>query len=336
MDVKHPKPVTQNLEHRMSEPIIRGYQPEDEASLLAVWNTALFADPISATTWRAKVLLDPNFDREGCLVAEVDGDVRGFLLSLVRRVPFFGQGYESEQAWITAFGVAPGWEGRGLGTALLGAALDRLKDLGRTSVAISPYVPNYFTPGADAVAYQGGVEFLTKRGFEVIERPISMRAELTGFRIPDEIQERSAALHGEGIEIRPATPADIVPVLDFIPRHFTWDWHREASGVFNDLFAGDPRFVGMMVAMQDGEVLGYAEHRGERFGPFGVHTGLRSRGIGRVLLAQTLHEMLMKNFHAAWFLWTGDDAARLYSQVGFHAVRRFAVLKYQYPEAGIQ
>jgi mycothiol synthase len=40
----------------------------------------------------------------------------------------------------------------------------------------------------------------------------------------------------------------------------------------------------------------------------------------------TLSEMLKKNFHAAWFLWTGDDAARLYSQVGFHEVRRFAVL----------
>ncbi len=313
----------------MPKPTIRGYQPEDEAGLLSVWNAALFADPISATTWRAKVLLDPNFDREGCLVAEVDGEVRGFLLSLVRRVPFFGQGYEPEQAWITAFGVAPGWEGRGLGSALLGATLDRLKGLGRTSVALSPYVPNYFTPGADASAYARGIEFLTKRDFEVIERPISMRAELTGFRIPDEIQERAAALRNEGIEIRPATPADIVPVLDFIPRHFTWDWHREASGVFNDLFAGDHRFVGMMVAMQDREVLGYAEHRGERFGPFGVHTGLRSRGIGRVLLAHTLHEMLKKNFHAAWFLWTGDDAARLYSQVGFHEVRRFAVLKKQ-------
>ena len=154
-----------------------------------------------------------------------------------------------------------------------------------------------------------------------------MRAELTGFRVPDSITERAAALAKEGIEIRPATPADIAPVLDFIPRHFTWDWHREASGVFNDLFAGDPRFVGMMVAIRDGEVLGYAEHRGERFGPFGVDTGLRSHGIGRVLLAQTLREMLKKNFHAAWFLWTGDDAARLYSQVGFHQVRRFAVLR---------
>jgi GNAT superfamily N-acetyltransferase len=313
----------------MSNAVIRGYRAEDEAAVLRVWNAALSADPINATTWRAKVLLDSNFDRDGCLIAEVDGEPRGFLLSLVRRVPFFGQGYEPEDAWITAFGVEPGWEGRGLGSALLDSALERLKNLNRKRVALSPYVPNYFTPGADAHAYARGIEFLTKRGFEVIERPISMRAELTGFRVPDAITERAQALRAEGIEIRPATPADIVPVLDFIPRHFTWDWHREASGIFNDLFAGDPRFVGMMVAMQGGEVLGYAEHRGERFGPFGVHTGLRSRGIGRVLLAMTLAEMLKKNFHAAWFLWTGDDAARLYSQVGFHEVRRFAVLRRQ-------
>jgi mycothiol synthase len=295
--------------------------------VLSVWNAALVADPINATTWRAKVLLDPNFDREGCLIAEADGEARGFLLSLVRQVPFFGQGSEPESAWITAFGVAPEWQGRGLGGALVDAALDRLRGLGRTSVTLSPYVPNYFTPGADLNAYARGVEFLTKRGFEVVERPMSMRVELTGFNMPAAIATRAAALQEEGIEFRPATPADIVPVLEFIPRHFTWDWHREASGIFADLFAGDPRFVGMIVAVLHDEVLGYAEHRGERFGPFGVHPDLRSRGIGRVLLAMTLTEMLKKNFHAAWFLWTEDNAARLYSQLGFREVRRFAVLR---------
>jgi mycothiol synthase len=273
------------------------------------------------------VLLDPNFDREGCLVAEAEGEARGFLLSLVRRVPFFGQGYEEESAWITAFGVDPEWQDQGIGTALLDAALERLRGLGRTTVTISPYVPNYFTPGPDINAYANGIAFLTKRGFETLSRPISMRAELTGFQIPASIVERARALQEEGIEIRPAIPADIVPVLEFAQRHFSWDWHREATGIFRDLFTGDPRNVGMIVAMQNGEVLGYAEHRGERFGPFGVHPELRSRGIGRVLLAMTLREMLKKNFHAAWFLWTGDDAARLYAQVGFHEVRRFAVMK---------
>jgi GNAT superfamily N-acetyltransferase len=99
--------------------------------------------------------------------------------------------------------------------------------------------------------------------------------------------------------------------------------------VFADLFAGDPRTVSLVVAIQDGQALGYAEHRAERFGPFGVNPDLRSRGIGRVLLAHTLREMLKKNYHAAWFLWTGDYAAKLYAQCGFHEVRRFAVLKHE-------
>jgi len=313
---------------------IRPYLPDDEAAVVRVWNAALCADPIGVATWRAKVLLDPNFDPAGCLVAEAEGRVRGFILSLVRRVPFFNDGYQPEQAWITAFGVAPEWQGRGLGTALLDAALDRLRRLDRKTVALAPYVPNYFTPGADAHAYAPGVAWLERRGFQVVERPLSMRAELTGFQIPESIRQAEERLAAEGIAIRLATPPDIVPLLDFIPRHFGWDWHREASGVLMDLFAGDPRQVSMLVAVRDGAILGYAEHRAERFGPFGVDPALRSRGIGRVLLAHTLREMLKKNYHAAWFLWTGDDAARLYAQCGFHEVRRFAVLRKSLEDRG--
>ena len=65
----------------------------------------------------------------------------------------------------------------------------------------------------------------------------------------------------------------------------------------------------------------------ERFGPFGVNEALRGRGIGRVLLAAMLSEMLKKGFHVAWFMSTSDAAARLYALCGFHETRRYATLR---------
>ncbi len=307
-------------------PVVRPYRPEDEGEVLRVWNGALAADPIGAALWRTKVLLDPNFDPATCLVAEADGAARGFLLALARRVPYFNDGLDPESAWITAFGVEPGWQGRGLGGALLDATLARLRADGRARVALSPYVPNYFTPGADVAAYGPGIAFLERRGFRVVSRPLSMRAPLTGFRTPPAIAETAVRLGAEGIAVRPATPSDIVPVLDFAREHFSWDWHREASGVLGDLFAGDPRQVGLLVAARGPEILGYAQHRAERFGPFGVRPDQRGRGIGRVLLAETLRAMRAAQYHVAWFLWTSDQAARLYAQCGFEEARRFAVL----------
>lgn len=311
----------------MSAVCIRGYDAADEPGLIAVWNASMDADPISPAVFRQKVLLDPNFDSAGCLIAEVDGRVRGFLLSLTRRVPFFNEGLQPEEAWITAFGVDPGYRRRGIGAQLLESALEQLMHHGRKVVTISPYVPNYFIPGVDVAAYAGAVEFLLHHGFEVTSRPLSMRAELTGFRIPQPITETALKLAGEGLEVRTAEPSDIVGVLDFVSEHFSWDWYREAAGIMAELFAGDPRQVNLMVARQAGEVVGYAQHRAERFGPFGVKPSVRSRGIGRVLLAQTLVEMLKRGYHAAWFLWSSDHAARLYAQCGFHEVRRFAVTK---------
>jgi GNAT superfamily N-acetyltransferase len=83
----------------------------------------------------------------------------------------------------------------------------------------------------------------------------------------------------------------------------------------------------MVVALQDDTILGFAQHRAEHFGLIGVRPDMRNRGIGQVVLAVTLSEMLKKGFHVAWFLGTDDEAARLYARCGFREVRRFAVLE---------
>src|SRR5215207_6532382 len=122
---------------------IRSYQGADEAQLLGVWRAAMIADALSDHLFRTKVLLDPNFLPENLPVAVQDGRVVGFVLALTRQVPLFLQGLEPDNAWITAFGVHPEYQRRGIGTALFDQVQRQMKAQGRKMIDIAPYVPNY-------------------------------------------------------------------------------------------------------------------------------------------------------------------------------------------------
>lgn len=311
----------------MSDTTIRPYRGADEAALIALWNAAMPYDRIDEATLRTRVLLDPNFDPHGLLVAAQAGELLGFCLSLARQVPLYGQGLEPDRGWITAFGVHPSHRRRGIGRALFEAALSRLAGMGRRLVLISPYTPNYFIPGVDPDAYPEAMAFLRNGGWQVASTPISMRANLTGLRIPPDILALEQRLAREGIAIRPVRPADLPTLMPFIARHFGWDWYRFAQEYLLQLFGPGSDEIAFFVATMGEEIVGYCQQRRERFGPFGVMPALRNRGIGRLLLFRCLEAMLAKGFHCAWFLWTGADAARLYALAGFQQVRRFAVMK---------
>src|SRR5438105_4998747 len=61
----------------------------------------------------------------------------------------------------------------------------------------------------------------------------------------------------------------------------------------------------------------------------GVDPNLRGIGLGKVLLYRCLDQMRSQGLHNAWFLWTGLDepAGYLYTRVGFHVSRQFAVMR---------
>ncbi len=311
---------------------IRPYRGSDEAALIDLWNASMTHDRINPSVFRTKVLLDLNFSPEGLRLAEIDSKPVGFVLSLARQVPLFLQGLEPERAWITAFGVHPAYRRQGVGRGLFSAALNRLAALGRKEVLISPYTPNYFIPGVDVDAYPEGIAFLEATGWQVTQRPISMRAETTGFQIPPEITAREQALAAEGYCVRPVQPGDVPELMAFLAQHFGWDWVRFAQEYLLELYGPGSDQICFLVATHTDanseRIVGYCQQRRERFGPFGVDPSLRSKGLGRVLLFRCLADMLTKGFQAAWFLWTGKDAARLYAQAGFQQVRQFAVLRH--------
>ena len=307
--------------------MVRGYRHCDEASLLTLWNAALPHDPIDVRTFRRKVLLDPNFDPEWLLVAELDGRLAGFCLCLTHggtinhRVP-------GASGWVTAFGVAPEFRRQGVGSALLARGLDLSRSAGCREVLIAPYTPNYFVPGVDATHYAEGLAFLQKRGFEVASRPLSMDANIVLFDYAP-YQPREDTLRAQGIEVRSLQGHELPLLLAFLKGHASADWLRDARELLTDTTRGLASLDQFTVAVRGAEeIIGYCQFRGEHFGPFGVREDLRGQGIGTVLLAKCLQTMRQHGLHNAWVLWTSDENAdRVYSRFGFRETRRFAVLK---------
>jgi GNAT superfamily N-acetyltransferase len=306
---------------------VRGYRADDEEAVIDCWNAALSRDPIDASTFRRKVLLDPNFDPRGLLIADEGGEVVGLCLCLIRRVPLERSDLQPDLGWITAFGVRPTSRGRGAGTALIDAARHWFADAGRRSVSIAAYVPSYFVPGVDVSAYAEGLAFLTARGWIEVDRPISMDANLVNLDVEPHLR-RQPELVERGVEIRSLQVHEVPLLMAMLQAHMPHDWVRHARDILVDVSRGLAGWDQFTVAVHGGEMVGYCQFEGEHFGPFGVVEEWQSQGIGTVLLARCLQAMQRRGLHGAWVLWTSDRTAEhVYGRFGFQPTRRFAVLR---------
>jgi GNAT superfamily N-acetyltransferase len=314
----------------MTFPAIASYHADDFAAVVALLQTALPAEPITERSFARKVLLDPNFDPAGALVARrATGEVIGFLLTLARRRPLEDAPSDRERGWLTLFAVASSARRQGVGTALLTAAEDWLRAQNRATVWVSPYAPNYWTPGVDEAAYPEAIAFLQRRGYGTAYRPLSMEVSLVGdWRVPEWVSERQRQLEAAGMQFVTFDARRILPLTAFLRREFPGDWQRHLRETMLDIITGRRPADELLLAMQGEQVRGFAQSEGERFGPFGVEAASRGQGIGAVLLFRHLDGMRGRGHHNAWFLWTDDTTAgRVYHAAGFRETRRYSVLR---------
>ncbi|MER3474245.1 MAG: hypothetical protein C4335_09490 [Armatimonadota bacterium] len=287
----------------------------------------LSADPISRSLFVRKVLIDPNFEPEGAPIALIDGQVVGFGLSIARRLPLEDAPFDADRGYITLLAVHPQHQRQGIGTMLLRAMEDYLRQRERRLVLVSPYAPNYFTPGVDVHAYAGGLRFFLKHGYQEVYRPISMHCNLLNLRVPEWVSPREQELWHEGVVVEPYHPQLIPALFRFLRAEFPGDWQRYARDAIARIEQGDTP-TRLWLAHQHGEVVGYSHFEGERFGPIGVSQSQRGRGIGQVLMYRTLQSMRLQGLHTAFFMWSDDRTAeRLYHAAGFIETRRFALLR---------
>jgi GNAT superfamily N-acetyltransferase len=308
---------------------IASYQGEDFEPVVSLLQSALIADTISPPLFTRKVLLDPNFSPDGALVAKIGDEVVGFLLAIARRNILEDGPDDRDRGWIPLFAVSDTHRRRGIGRELLGAGTAYLRSMGCKTVLVSPYAPNYWTPGVDVAAYAGAVAFLELSGFASVYRPISMQASLEGdWCIPEWARDREARLISEGFRLEGFTPNQIPALSAFLRSEFPGDWQRYVRETMTVIVLGRREASDLTIAYDGEHVVGFAQHEGERFGPFGVAASQRGRGMGAVLMFRTLETMRQKGLKNAWFLWTDDATAqRVYHAAGFQETRRYAVMK---------
>ncbi len=221
---------------------------------------------------------------------------------------------------------------KGIGTTLIERLMETWRAKGVPTIHVGPYIPSYLTPGVDVNAYADGIAFLKTVGAVEGGRPVSMKANLTNYRVRDNVAPLTRKLGTEGVVFRPATADDILPLLAFMEAHFA-HWVPDVRRALQGIVRGDAAITTLHVATDNGEIIGYAQTDKERFGPFGVNEAYRGRGIGAVLLSRTLVAVRAQGYHSAWFMWTSDRTAKLYGEHGFEEVRRFQMIDIPLHEA---
>lgn len=284
---------------------------------------------MSMEVFAKRVLVDPNFNPEGLIIYEQENKVLGFLLAIVRKLPLSGSDLEPENGWITAFFVAPSARGQGIATRMMEAASAFFLSQGRKRVYFSSYAPNYFVPGIDEYTYPAGKEWLVRQRFRVLYPAVAMDKNLVGYAYPEDVRQLETERIGEGYAFEPLTYSSLTDVIRMNDEVFNPDWAR----AIREAVMHDVPLDQVLIAKKGDEVVGFCMYGaydgvGERFGPFGVHPGLRGSGIGKILLYKCLHVMRAKGLHNAWFLWTGETstAGRLYTRAGFSVTRRFEIM----------
>jgi mycothiol synthase len=295
-------------------------------TVLSIWNRALVRDPISESRFVGGVLCDADYRPgadSGFIVAHVDGRPAGFVRAIIRRWPNDRVGTEPDDGWIPVIAVDPDLQKRGTGTMLLNAALDYLRRQGRKRVWVcgnTGSAPGYVFPGVDRDAYPGALRMFLKTGFVVDHEPVAMSRPIIDFDVEGLYAKARGAC--PRAQVAALTPERVQDFFTFLAEEFPGDWNIAARAKVRSSGLHE-----VLIAMLDGQVVGYCQWEGEHFGPFGVARAARNQGIGEQLFVQAVKRIREADGRTVWFNWADQDAARFYSRFGLQPTRRFTILR---------
>lgn len=307
---------------------IRKYDARDESDVISLWNESLFADRITPEIFRERILLDPNFDKSGFLLAEDNKGIVGATIGFIRRTDLpwgYERNKDSDSGYIIVFFVAPDYYQTEIEKKLLENVILYFKKLGKKNISFSGYSPTFFPSGIDPEIYPHLFDFFKQNGFTEVGVSYSMRKDIFSFQIPEKIKKLEKKLKQEGITFSYFKLQYLLGVKEFLSSEFPHWLHK----FVDKILLGHPNDE-IVIVLKEEKVIGYCQHNYyrhlERVGPFGISSAFRGRKIGTVMLCKLLEGMAKKGYHYAW-LGSTDLAKNYYERMGFEVFRKNVILK---------
>lgn len=282
-------------------------------------NRNLSEDTISDNTFKRLTILDPNFERKYALVALDQGIEVGFLLGARRtRAPEGMVEIQKETAWVKLFFVEKNRRRFGIGSQLFTEFETIMRKEGIGRIRISDYPAWNLTSGLD-MRYEEAIAFLSKRGYRKVGETVDYEIDLLDFYVPTRI----ITLDKGDVTTRRAEQSDRMRVIEWVEKEFSIFWRVEADRAFN---YEKPK---IWIAEQGNRVIGfsvYSAFEPSWFGPIGVDPDVRTKGIGSVLLFNSLKDMREEGQRIAVVPWTNH--LFFYAQVpGIRRIRHYWIME---------
>ena len=297
---------------------VRTVRSADLPVLFEIYTAAFPFEYVPEKRFLRTFFLEPNFDPASVFVAEAAGDVQGFVIAPVQRVPLLaGFPVHTETGYVSALAVRPGASVPAVGGLLLDTAETYLRRKGVRRISTG-YAPYYIHQGVETDRCPEYAELYRSRGYRGGES-YAMRCDLSRYTPDPQTEAKRKALEADGFYIGPLQEKYLFSLLDPAAPFSSVGWSYEFSTRVRDC-----DFERIRICAKDGKVVaccvfGDSESDGERFGPFGTDPAVQGRGIGSVLLNDCLSEMKKRGLRSAWLQWgpTEGPAHHLYRKHGF-------------------
>jgi len=288
--------------------------------LRKLMNLSLKNDFIDKNLFKEITLNDPNFDESLVFIGVKNNKPIAYVFGVRRsKEPEKMLVPHKDTIWIKSFGTIER-KNLVLLEELLNIFESTVKESKYKYIRVSDFASWFITAGVD-VKYTAYNTLLTFRKFNIENKVIDYELDLSEFYIPKHINDIYKKLSKEKIKI--SNIEENKEVLKWIEINFGPFWSIEAK---NALKKEDG---GVLIAHKNEEILGFSVYGGlhsSRIGPLGVDPKMRGKGIGTMLLFETIKKIRMNGQRIAVIPWVGREVASFYVQLpGIKKIRYFNI-----------